>query len=122
MVVAADPPLTLRAKAGRAGVQPAGPRGGSRTLPGGARTCDDNSVLETLFDFRRPGMCAAGHVLHGGAVLAGWRPCACSGARHGGHHTWTCLQCVEAGAGDEAILLDGRHDPSGDTPQTGPQL
>lgn len=104
------------------GCRAAGPRGGARTLPGGARTCEDNTMLENVFDARRPGMCASGHVLHGGAVLLGWLPCACPGARHGGHHTWTCRRCLEAGVGDDATLIDGRHDPAHDARQRGPEL
>lgn len=67
-------------------------------------------------------MCAAGHVLHGGRVLAGWQPCGCPGATNGGHRTYTCLACVEAGRGAEATLYQGRHIPAGDQQQYGPRL
>lgn len=44
-----------------------------------------------------PLTCPVGHTLTAGRVLVGWHPCTCPGAADGGHHTWTCISCLDAG-------------------------
>lgn len=65
-------------------------------------------VCETL-----PLSCPNGHILGAGQVLVGWRACGCAGARHGGHRTWTCRRCLEAGVGNETstIYATRHHEP-----------
>lgn len=69
--------------------------------------------MEQVFD-SAPGVCAVGHPLTPGKVLVGWHPCTCPAAFNGGHRTWTCVACMEAGADAEATLYDTRHTPEAD--------
>ena len=87
-------------------------------FPDAARAVIIEHVVESV-----PLSCPAGHVLSAGQVLAGWWACGCPGARHGGHRTWTCRRCMEAGVSrDECVILDGRHESSADVAQRGPDL
>lgn len=41
-----------------------------------------------------PGDCArCGNRSGDGRIIVGWLPCACPGARHGGHRSYQCQQC-----------------------------
>ena len=96
-----------------------------RARPTGAWGCsfplnpNASASVERVCD--SPLSCPRGHLLTAGHVLAGWHPCGCPTATGGGHRTWTCVRCMDAGVpADEGTIYATRHDRS--SPESGPQL